>query len=336
MAPRNLITDVAWVLVGQADDARLASASPPSSSPSRPPSPWTCAAARRRREDRPARSRTTLSASTPWCCPVARPSVSTRLPGASVVARARPRFRHRRHTGAARLRRLDAVRPAQRRRQGLGTLSALPGPGLRGRLPGGRDVRARHRRCGLRRHHRQPQGRARLGLALTRDGHTVGALVAVNACGSVNLGHGPQFWAASFEVDGEFGGWASPPRAAAALTRSRKAGQGEYDHRHRRHRRGADQGRRPRGSRSSRRTGSPAPSTPPHHARRRYRVRGRDRPAGRSSTPSTRSRTRYRRRKRARTGGPRGVFEATALPGGPPSWRDSHSRGFCANNRGSR
>src|SRR3954451_15657125 len=42
--------------------------------------------------------------------------------------------------------------------------------------------------------------------AVTRDGHTVGALVAVNACGSANVGAGPHFWAAPFEVDGEFGG----------------------------------------------------------------------------------------------------------------------------------
>ena len=33
--------------------------------------------------------------------------------------------------------------------------------------------------------------------AVTRDGHTVGALVAVNACGSVNVGGGPHFWAAA-------------------------------------------------------------------------------------------------------------------------------------------
>src|SRR5215471_8753464 len=38
--------------------------------------------------------------------------------------------------------------------------------------------------------------------AVTRDGHSVGALVVVNACGSVTVGGGPQFWAAPFEVDG--------------------------------------------------------------------------------------------------------------------------------------
>jgi len=37
-------------------------------------------------------------------------------------------------------------------------------------------------------------------------GHTVGALVAVNALGSAIVGDGPHFWAAPFEIDGEFGG----------------------------------------------------------------------------------------------------------------------------------
>ena len=38
------------------------------------------------------------------------------------------------------------------------------------------------------------------------NGYTVGALVAVNALGRVTVGEGPQFWAAPFEMDGEFGG----------------------------------------------------------------------------------------------------------------------------------
>ncbi len=40
----------------------------------------------------------------------------------------------------------------------------------------------------------------------TWEGYTVGALVAVNALGRVTLGNGPQFWAAPFEMDAEFGG----------------------------------------------------------------------------------------------------------------------------------
>ncbi|MEL6783023.1 MAG: P1 family peptidase [Pseudomonadota bacterium] len=37
-------------------------------------------------------------------------------------------------------------------------------------------------------------------------GHTIGALVAVNALGSPTMGDGPHFWAAPFEIDREFGG----------------------------------------------------------------------------------------------------------------------------------
>jgi L-aminopeptidase/D-esterase-like protein len=46
--------------------------------------------------------------------------------------------------------------------------------------------------------------------AVTRDGHTVGALVAVNACGNVTIGSSPHFWAAPFEVGAEFGGLGFP------------------------------------------------------------------------------------------------------------------------------
>lgn len=42
--------------------------------------------------------------------------------------------------------------------------------------------------------------------ALLDGGLTVGALVAVNALGSVTVGDGPRFWAAPWEMDGEFGG----------------------------------------------------------------------------------------------------------------------------------
>lgn len=41
-------------------------------------------------------------------------------------------------------------------------------------------------------------------------GHTVGALVAVNACGATNFPGGPHFWAAPFEQNGEFGGLGLP------------------------------------------------------------------------------------------------------------------------------
>jgi L-aminopeptidase/D-esterase-like protein len=64
--------------------------------------------------------------------------------------------------------------------------------------------------------------------AVTRDGHTVGALVAVNACGSANVGAGRHFWAAPFEVDGEFGGLGFPRTVPpAALTPVAKGRPGE-------------------------------------------------------------------------------------------------------------
>jgi D-aminopeptidase len=61
--------------------------------------------------------------------------------------------------------------------------------------------------------------------ALTRAGHMVGALVAVNACGSVNVGAGPHFWAAPFEVEGEFGGVGFPVEIPTAALTPRAKGQ---------------------------------------------------------------------------------------------------------------
>jgi L-aminopeptidase/D-esterase-like protein len=42
--------------------------------------------------------------------------------------------------------------------------------------------------------------------AMTRAGHTVAAIVAVNAVGTPTIGNGPWFWAAPYEIGGEFGG----------------------------------------------------------------------------------------------------------------------------------
>jgi D-aminopeptidase len=61
--------------------------------------------------------------------------------------------------------------------------------------------------------------------AQTRTGHTVGALAAVNAAGSVTVGDGPHFWAAPFEQGSEFGGLGFPaklsPEALAVRTKGR-------------------------------------------------------------------------------------------------------------------
>jgi D-aminopeptidase len=53
--------------------------------------------------------------------------------------------------------------------------------------------------------------------AQTADGLTVGALAAVNAVGSVVVGGGPWFWAAPFEIDGEFGARGLPDRFSPQL-----------------------------------------------------------------------------------------------------------------------
>jgi len=61
--------------------------------------------------------------------------------------------------------------------------------------------------------------------ALTRGGYTVGALAAVNAAGSVVVGEGPWFWAAPCERDGEFGAHGFPsPLPAQALEPRTKGG----------------------------------------------------------------------------------------------------------------
>lgn len=52
--------------------------------------------------------------------------------------------------------------------------------------------------------------------ATTRDGITVGALVVVNAVGTVVIGDGPHFWAAPFELNKEFGGRGWPAQITAA------------------------------------------------------------------------------------------------------------------------
>ena len=59
--------------------------------------------------------------------------------------------------------------------------------------------------------------------AQTEDGHTVGALAAVNAAGSVVVDHGPWFWAAPFEQNGEFGGrgWPSPFPVTALMPQTK-------------------------------------------------------------------------------------------------------------------
>jgi D-aminopeptidase len=64
--------------------------------------------------------------------------------------------------------------------------------------------------------------------AHTPDGLTVGALAVVNAAGSAVIGGGPWFWAAAFEHAAEFGGRGMPPALPAeALTARTKGGERE-------------------------------------------------------------------------------------------------------------
>lgn len=61
--------------------------------------------------------------------------------------------------------------------------------------------------------------------AVTRHGHTVAAIVAVNAVGSPLVGEGPWFWAAPFEQGDEFGGLGLPPHFLPEHHVSRLKGQ---------------------------------------------------------------------------------------------------------------
>ncbi len=60
--------------------------------------------------------------------------------------------------------------------------------------------------------------------AATRGGVKVAAIAAVNAVGSVTLGDGPWFWAAPFEVDGEYGGRGWPGTVTPDMLRLRMKG----------------------------------------------------------------------------------------------------------------
>lgn len=60
---------------------------------------------------------------------------------------------------------------------------------------------------------------------MTRDGYTVGAIVAVNACGNANVGSGKEFWAAPFEIGNEFGGHGFPAKMPPDALVPRAKGQ---------------------------------------------------------------------------------------------------------------
>ena len=59
---------------------------------------------------------------------------------------------------------------------------------------------------------------------MTQSGFTLGALVAVNAVGTVTIGDGPHFWAAPFEQGDEFGGLGLPKTISEEDLRPRLKG----------------------------------------------------------------------------------------------------------------
>ncbi|MCA6122797.1 P1 family peptidase [Bradyrhizobium sp. WSM 1704] len=63
--------------------------------------------------------------------------------------------------------------------------------------------------------------------ARTDDGVTVAALAVVNAVGAVTVGRGPWFWAAPFEVGAEFGGRGLPPSFTPDMLAMRLKGGAE-------------------------------------------------------------------------------------------------------------
>jgi L-aminopeptidase/D-esterase-like protein len=60
--------------------------------------------------------------------------------------------------------------------------------------------------------------------AQTPDGVKIAALAVVNAVGTVTVGDGPWFWAAPFEINGEFGGRGLPPSFTADMLTMRIKG----------------------------------------------------------------------------------------------------------------
>src|ERR1700687_5609910 len=136
MSLRNLITDVAGVLIGNAHDERLASGV------------------------------TAILFEEPA---VASVDVRGGAPGPRETGLLAP---HRTEPCAACLR-SSAVRPAKRRRQELGAFSALSGARLCRRVCLRRDLRARNLRCRGRRYHGQSKGWPRLCVGRDSDGATV-------------------------------------------------------------------------------------------------------------------------------------------------------------------
>jgi len=65
--------------------------------------------------------------------------------------------------------------------------------------------------------------------AVTSAGHTVGALVIVNALASTLIGEGPHFWAGAYEEGREFGGLGLPARITSEMRKLAWKGRSRED-----------------------------------------------------------------------------------------------------------
>ena len=74
--------------------------------------------------------------------------------------------------------------------------------------------------------------------AVTQGGIAVAALAVVNAVGSVTVGDGPWFWAAPFEIGGEYGGRGLPPSLTPDMLSDAHQGRRGRDRSRKHHARG--------------------------------------------------------------------------------------------------
>ena len=123
-----------------------------------------------------------------------------RLRRAGLAARAGPRLcRPRRARADRAAARSCSICSTAATRTGA-AIRPIASSAMRRRQRRGRRLRARQRRRGLRRDHRQPQGRARLGLGGdARRHHRRRARRGQRRAAASTIGDGPHFWAAPFE-----------------------------------------------------------------------------------------------------------------------------------------
>ena len=232
MASRNLITDVAG---RPGRPCRRRASSAPASTVDRVRQPpwwraWTCAAAgRARARPRCSIRRRRWRASTPSCCPAARPSGSTPPPAC------RPGCASRAAASPVREARVPIVPGAilfdllNGGDKDWGRYPPYRELGYEAAKSAGADCRARQRRRRAWRHHRQPQGRHRLGLGRdARRARRSARIVAVNAAGSVTDRRRPAFLGGAVRAErgirrARLAAVVSARRARAAAARARPA-----------------------------------------------------------------------------------------------------------------